>query len=150
MPKLMPANFTQWKRSDHDTTVINSNVSNTSFRGLIVDANSTGNPAPATVNVAEVTGSYMLGMLAPGGLKNGRRVVAFGFGQRNTAIGKTTTTPLYPSADKTYHGRYIVYLMIYASGERATLLGVGDSYGRTPDYTEQPSNESLPDGARQG
>ena len=40
--------------------------------------------------------------------------------------------------------------MVYASGERATLVGVSDAYGRTPDYTEQQFNESLPDGARQG
>lgn len=136
---------------DHDTAAVNSNLSNTSFRGLIADANGTGNAAPASVNVAEVTGSYMLGNLVPGGLKAGQRVVAFGFGQRNTAIGKfTATTPLYPGADKTYYGRYIVYLMIYASGERATLVGVSDSYGRVPDYTQQQFNESLPDGARQG
>lgn len=136
---------------DHDTAVVNSNLSNTTFRGLIADANSTGNTAPTSVNVAEVTGSYLLGKLVPQGLKAGERVVAFGFGQKNTAIGKTTTnTPLYPGADKTYYGRYIVYFKVYASGERATLVGVSDSYGRTPDYTEQQFNESLPDGARQG
>ena len=136
---------------DHDTAVINSNLSNTVFRGLVVDANRTGNTAPTSLNVAEVTGTYLLGKLAPAGLKSGQRVVAFGFGQKNTAIGKTTTTtPLYPGADKTYYGRYVVYLMVYASGERATLLGVSDSYGRTPDYTEQQFNESLPDGSRQG
>ncbi len=136
---------------DHDTTVINSNLSNTTFRPFIADANGTGNAAPTSLNVAEVTGAYMLSRLAPAGLKAGQRVVAFGFGQKNTAIGKTTTTtPLYPGADKTYYGRYIVYLMIFASGERAMLLGVSDSYGRTPDYTEQQFNESLPDGARQG
>ena len=78
-------------------------------------------------------------------------MVAFGFGQKSTAIGKTTTTtPLYPGADKTYYGRYVVYFMIYASGERATLLGASDAYGRTPDYTQQQFNESLPDGSRQG
>ena len=137
---------------DHDTTVINSNTSNTTFRGLIADANGTGNAAPTTLNVAEVTGTSLLNKLVPAGLKQGQqRVVAFGFGQRNTAIGKTsTTTPLYPGADKTYYGRYVVYFMIYASGERATLLGVSDSYGRTPDFTQQQFNESLPDGARQG
>jgi prepilin-type N-terminal cleavage/methylation domain-containing protein len=136
---------------DHDIAVVNSNISNTTFRGLIADANGTGNAAPTSLNIAEVTGTYMLGRLAPAGLRPGQRVVALGFGQRNTAIGKTTTTtPLYPGADKTYYGRYIVYLMIYSSGERATLLGVSDAYGRTPDYTEQQFNESLPDGARQG
>lgn len=136
---------------DHDTTVINSNLSNTTFRGLVADANGTGNTAPTTVNVAEVTGTYLLGKLVPAGLKNGQRVVALGFGQKNTAIGKTSTTcPLYPGADKTYYGRYIAYYIVYPSGERATLVGVSDSYGRTPDYTEQQFNESLPDGSRQG
>lgn len=142
---------------DHDTTVINSNLSNTTLRAL------TTAPAPAgpggvalaVVNaeyrVAEVTGAYLLGRLAPQGLRTGETIIAFGFGQRNTAIGKTTvTTPLYPGADKTYYGRYIVYFKIYASGERATLVGVSDAYGRTPDYTQQQFNESLPDGARQG
>lgn len=136
---------------DHDTAVINSNASNTTFRGIVADANGTGNTAPTSINVAEVTGSYMIGKLAPAGLKAGQRIVAFGYGQKNTAIGKTSTTcPLYPGADKTYYGRYIVYLMIYASGERASLIGVSDAYGRTPDYTGQQFNESLPDGARQG
>jgi prepilin-type N-terminal cleavage/methylation domain-containing protein len=136
---------------DHDTTAVNSNLSNTTFRALIADANGTGNTAPTSIPVAEVTGSYLLGKLVPGGLKVGQRIVAFGFGQKNTAIGKTsTTTPLYPGADKTYYGRYITYFMVYASGERATLVGVSDSYGRTPDYTEQQFNESLPDGSRQG
>jgi prepilin-type N-terminal cleavage/methylation domain-containing protein len=136
---------------DHDTAVINSNLSNTTFRGLVADANGTGNAAPTSIPVAEVTGSYLLGKLAPAGLKTGQRIVAFGFGQKNTAIGKTSTTcPLYPGADKTYYGRYVAYFMVYASGERATLVGVSDSYGRTPDYTGQQFNESLPDGARQG
>lgn len=136
---------------DHDPSVINSNLSNTSFRGLTADANGTGNAAPASVNVAEVTGSYLIGKLAPQGLKAGERIIAFGFGQKNTAIGKTSTTcPLYPGADKTYYGRYIAYFKVYASGERASLVGVSDSYGRTPDYTGQQFNESLPDGARQG
>jgi prepilin-type N-terminal cleavage/methylation domain-containing protein len=136
---------------DHDTTAVNSNLSNTTFRGFVADANGTGNAAPTSVNVAEVTGSYLLGKLVPGGLKSGERIVAFGFGQKSTAIGKTTTTcPLYPGADKTYYGRYVAYFKVYASGERATLVGVSDAYGRTPDYTEQQFNESLPDGARQG
>lgn len=136
---------------DHDTAVINSNLSNTTFRPLIADANGTGNTAPTTVTVAEVTGSTMINQLVPRGLRNGQRVIALGFGQRNSAIGvTTTTTPLYPGADKTYYGRYIAYFMIYPSGERASLIGVSDSYGRTPDFTGQQFNESLPDGARQG
>ncbi len=136
---------------DHDTTVINSNLSNTTLRPLIADANGGTKTAPTSVPVAEVTGTYLLGKLVPQGLKNGERIIAFGFGQKNTAIGKTTTTtPLYPGADKTYYGRYVVYFKVYASGERATLVGVSDSYGRTPDYTGQQFNESMPDGARQG
>jgi hypothetical protein len=136
---------------DHDTTVVNSNLSNTTFRGLVADANGTGNAAPTSIPVAEVTGTYLLGKLVPGGLKAGQRIIALGFGQKNTAIGKTSTTcPLYPGADKTYYGRYVAYFMVYASGERATLVGVSDSYGRTPDYTGQQFNESLPDGGRQG
>jgi prepilin-type N-terminal cleavage/methylation domain-containing protein len=146
---------------DHDLTVVNSNLSNTNasnstFRALIADANGTGNTAPTSVNVAEVTGTVASGTdlrlkLVPQGLKTGERLIAFGYGQRNTAIGKTTTTtPLYPGADKTYYGRYILYFKIYASGERATLVGVTDAYGRVPDYTQQQFNESLPDGARQG
>jgi prepilin-type N-terminal cleavage/methylation domain-containing protein len=136
---------------DHDTTVLNSNLSNTTMRPLVADANGGTNSAPTEFAVAEVTGSYLLGKLVPQGLKAGERIVAFGFGQKNTAIGKTTTTtPLYPGTDKTYYGRYIVYFKVYASGERATLVGVSDSYGRTPDYTGQQFNESMPDGARQG
>ena len=139
---------------DHDTTVVNSNASNTTARGLAaVDASisPTGVALTAVPTVAEVTGAYLRGKFAPAGLRPGERIVAFGFGQKNTANGKfTTTTPLYPGADKTYYGRYIVYFKIYASGERATLVGASDSYGRTPDYTQQQFNESLPDGGRQG
>lgn len=145
---------------DHDTAVVNSNISNTGFRAV---AGGIDNPltvavesstAPTTVEVAEVTaatGNSLILKLNGVPLKTNEKIVAFGFGQRNTSIGKTTTTtPLYPGADKTYYGRYIVYLKVYASGERATLLGVSDAYGRTPDYTQQQFNESLPDGGRQG
>lgn len=139
---------------DHDTAVVNSNLSNTTLRGLAaVDATISPSGAALTADpkVAEVTGTYLKGKLAPAGLRAGERIVGFGFGQKNSAIGKfTTTTPLYPGADKAYYGRYVVYFKVYASGERATLLGVSDAYGRTPDYTQQQFNESLPDGARQG
>lgn len=136
---------------DHDTAAVNSNNSATTFRGVIADANGTGNTAPTSVNVAEVTGTYMLGKLVPQGLRPGERVIALGVGPRNTAVGKTlTNSPTYPGADGKYYGKYIVYFKIYASGERATLVGCSDSYGRTPDYTQQQFNESLPDGGRQG
>lgn len=137
---------------DHVTTTgVNANNSATSFRGLIADANGTGNTAPTSVAVAEVTGAALLAKLVPDELKSGQRVIAFGVGPCNSAIGKTVTNcPSYPGADGKYYGRYIAYFRIYANGERATLVGCSDSYGRTPDYTQQQFNESLPDGGRQG
>lgn len=137
---------------DHVTTAgVSSNNSATTFRGLIAKANGTGNSAPTSIAVAEVTGSDLLAKLVPSGLKSGERVVAFGFGPKNTAISKTVTNcPIYPGCDGRYYGRYIVYFKIYASGERATLVGASDSYGRTPEYTQLQFNESLPDGGRQG
>lgn len=137
---------------DHDTAAgLNSNNSGTIFRGLIADANGTGNGAPSSVNVAEVTGSALLAKLVPKGLQSDERVVAFGFGPRNSAVSTTTTNcPTYPGCDGKYYARYILYFRIYASGERATLVGASDSYGRTPDYTQQQYNESLPNGSRQG
>lgn len=71
-------------------------------------------------------------------------------GPRNSAVSTTTNCPSYPGCDGKYYGRYVVYFRIYASGERATLVGVSDSYGRTPDYTQQQYNESLPNSGRQG
>lgn len=142
---------------DHSTAVLNSNLSNTTYRHItdtVDDPNTVAVESSASVSsipVAELTGAALITKLNGAPLKAGERVVAFGFGQRNAAIGKfTTTSPLYPGVDKTYYGRYIVYLKVYASGERATLLGVTDSYGRHPDYTQQQFNESLPDGSRQG
>jgi hypothetical protein len=138
---------------DHDITLVNSNLSNTTQRNLVDNANGTsGTTAVAVPRVAEVTlGSNLQTKLCPSGLKSGQRIIAFGFGQRNSAIGKTSgNAPLFPGTPNNIYGRYIVYLMIYASGERATLLGVSDAFGRTPDFTGQQFNESLPEGSRQG
>lgn len=140
---------------DHDTAAINSNTSNTVFRALADNIVSPGiagtNTVTTPIPVAELTNGQLMSRIHPTALRSTERIVAFGYGQKNTAIGKLSTTcPLYPGADKTYYGRYILYFKVYASGERATLVGVSDSYGRTPDYTEQQFNESLPDGARQG
>jgi hypothetical protein len=78
-------------------------------------------------------------------------LVALGFGPQNSAIGKTAMqAPVYPGCDGKYYGRYVAIFMVYKSGERATLLGVVDSYGRYPDYSIQQFNESLPDGGRRG
>jgi prepilin-type N-terminal cleavage/methylation domain-containing protein len=136
---------------DHDSTTVNSNNSATAFRGLVLDANGVLGAAPTSVNIAELTGTALIAKLVPQGLKSGERIVALGVGPRNTAIGKTlTNSPIYPGCDGKYYGRYVVYFKVYASGERATLVGVSDSYGRTPDYSQQQFNESLPDGGRQG
>jgi len=154
----------QWYRSftrsgfdyifNHSTTAANSNNSG------VTRFPTTGNfSSSGTITVAEVTGTALLAKLVPQGLAStdgtaaGRieRVVALGIGPGNAAVSKTiTNAPTYPGADGRYYGRYIAFFKIYASGERATLVGVGDSYGRTPDYTQQQFNESLPDGGRQG
>jgi len=137
---------------DHVVTAgVNSNNSATSFRAVVDNANGTTQTAVTPINVAEVTGAYMQGKLIPQGLKAGERLIALGVGPRNTAISKTlTNSPTYPGADGKYYGRFIAYFKIYATGERATLVGTSDSYGRTPDYSQQQFNESLPDGGRQG
>lgn len=138
---------------DHDTAVINSNQSTTSatFRGLVADANGTGNTAPTSIPVAVLGPGPVRTRLLPQGLKPNEQVVALGVGPNNTAISKTLiNSPIYPGCDGKYYGRYVVYFKVYANGERATLVGVSDSYGRTPDYSQQQFNESLPDGGRQG
>lgn len=133
---------------DHDLTVTNSNNSGIIQRWV---AQNGATAAPTSVDVAEVTGAALLAKLVPQGLATDERVVAVGIGPRNAATSKTlVNTPSYPGADGKYYGRYIAYFRIYASGERATLIGVGDSYGRTPDYSQQQFNESLPNGGRQG
>ncbi|HYF50584.1 MAG TPA: prepilin-type N-terminal cleavage/methylation domain-containing protein [Planctomycetota bacterium] len=127
---------------DHDTTVVNSNNSGTSQRLLTT--------TPVLVAELNPTGP-LAAKLVPAGVQAGQRLVALGIGPKNSAIGKTITNcPIYNGCDGKYYGRYIAVYMIYATGERATLVGVMDSYGRTPDYTQQQYNESLPDGARQG
>jgi prepilin-type N-terminal cleavage/methylation domain-containing protein len=135
---------------DHDTTIVNSNNSATTQRLLTA----------APVNVAEIrtpfttpaagTTNPLWAKLSPN-LVNGERLVALGIGGRNSAIGKTIlNAPIYPGSDGKYYGRFVAIFKIYPNGERATLVGVIDSYGRSPDYTIQQYGESLPDGARQG
>ncbi len=137
---------------DHDTAVLNSNNSATSQRTL------TG-----TVNIAEVipwngilpapmgaTAGSLSAKLMPGGVPATSKLVALGFGPKNLAIGKTVmNAPIYPGGDGKYYGRFIAVFQVYATGERATLVGVIDPYGRTSDYTQQQFNESLPNGSRQ-
>lgn len=128
---------------DHDLTVINSNNSTVGSAQRLTST--------SPFNIAEVTGAALIAKLCPQGLLATERLVALGIGPRNSAIGKTITNcPIYNGCDGKYYGRYIAVFKVYASGERAVLVGVIDSYGRTPDYTQQQFNESLPDGARQG
>jgi prepilin-type N-terminal cleavage/methylation domain-containing protein len=83
--------------------------------------------------------------------ETGTRIVAMGIGPRNRLVPTTMLgTPVYPGDDGKYYGRYIAYFKLYDTGERATLIGVSDAYGRMQDYTQQQFNESLPNGARQG
>lgn len=107
---------------------------------------------PARPARTAVAASTLFRRLLPDGLpRGGTQVVALGFGGRNSAIGKTVNTaPIYPGNDGFYYGRYIAYFVCYKNGERATLVGVSDCYGRTQDYSIQQFNESLPNGGRQG
>lgn len=153
---LTNATNAQWLRSlsrcgfdwvyDHDTTVLNANNSSALTTQRLLSS--------SPFKVAEITapsGNYLISKLVPQGLASDERLVAFGVGPRITSISKTMANPpIYPGADGKYYGRYVAVFRIYASGERAQLVGVIDSYGRTSDYTTQQFNESLPNGGRQG
>lgn len=78
-------------------------------------------------------------------------LVAVGVGPRASLIPDTMlNAPIYPGCDGSYYGHYIAYFATFASGERAQLVGVSDSYGRFPNYSIQQFNESLPNNGRQG
>ena len=150
------------------TGIVNSNDSGTLRRNLPASGTMPAcvlNQTPATLTgIAATSGRYLLlrglvpGELVPAGAgiwnwtpEPATQIVAVGIGP-NCRIVPTTmlNTPSYPGADGTYYGRYVAFFKVYDNGERATLLGVSDSYGRTSDYTIQQFNESLPNGARQG
>lgn len=83
--------------------------------------------------------------------ETGTQIVAVGVGNRSRLVPITSmTSPVYPGNEGKYYGRYIAFFKTYETGERATLIGVSDAYGRLSDYTIQQFNESLPNGARQG
>jgi len=91
------------------------------------------------------------GLLGPRGIPSGAKLVAFGYGPSNSALGTTSLqAPVYPGCDGYYYGHYVIILMIYNTGERASLAGVIDSYGRYLNYTIDQFNQSLPNGARRG
>jgi prepilin-type N-terminal cleavage/methylation domain-containing protein len=141
----------QWARSftrsgfdyvfDHVAGSANANRSATVQRAV----------ASGTIAVAEVPAtSAIVSRLLPAGIHANARMIAFGFGERNATLGKTgQNAPIFPGCDGRYYGRFLVYFLVYASGERATLAGVSDCMGRTPDYTIGQFSESLPNGGRQ-
>ncbi|MGE0712978.1 MAG: type II secretion system protein [Planctomycetota bacterium] len=136
---------------DHDNTAANSNNSGVFERALSgaisvaeVDATAADGDGPSAVAQKLLPGT---GGIAP----TGTRIIALGVGPRSSCIPKTMlNAPIYPGCDGKYYGRYVAFFMVYATGERATLIGVTDSYGRNPEYSIQQYNESLPDGSRQG
>ena len=134
---------------DHDLAAPNAIDSTLGQDPRMLDAN----PLVAEVvqDVANASATRLLSILAPNGLRPGERVVALGFGQRNSSLGVTSiSAPVYAGNAGSYYGYYIAYFKLFPNGERASLIGVSDCYGRTPVYTQQQFNESLPDAPRQG
>ncbi|MCO5172521.1 MAG: type II secretion system GspH family protein [Planctomycetes bacterium] len=133
---------------DHDGGVINSNDSGTLLRPI------TGSPAPDVFAAVVQPGTPAARRIYPGtnGVPPaGVKLIALGVGPRSSLVPTTMlNAPIYPGCDGNYYGRYVAVFALYASGERATLVGVCDPYGRFPDYTIQQYNESLPNNARQG
>lgn len=81
----------------------------------------------------------------------GTILVALGVGPRSHLVPTTmVNAPIYPGCDGTYYGRYVAIFKVFKNGERPILVAVVDAYGRSPDYTQQQFNESLPNRARQG
>lgn len=148
--------------------IVNSNESAIYRRNLPASG---GMPAavidPAlAVNLSSTSGLYLvLRGLVPAELfpntttpsnwdwvpETGTQIVACGVGNRSRLVPITAmTSPVYPGDAGSYYGRYVAFFKVYETGERCTLIGVSDPYGRTSDYTIQQFNESLPNGARQG
>ncbi|MBL8747914.1 MAG: type II secretion system protein [Planctomycetes bacterium] len=121
--------------------------------------------AGITTGLATTSGKYLLlrgiapAELVPGTTagtwdwvpETGTQIVAVGIGQGCRLVPTTMlSAPVYPGDEGTYYGRYVAFFKVYESGERPTLLGVSDCYGRTSDYTILQFNQSLPNGGRQG
>lgn len=151
--------------------VANSNNSGTLRRNLPTSGTLTAAVvnqtagAGVTTGLAVTSGKYLLlrgivpAELVPGATadtwdwvpETGTQIVAVGIGQGCRLVPTTMlSAPVYPGDEGSYYGRYVAFFKVYESGERPTLLGVSDCYGRTSDYTIQQFNQSLPNGARQG
>lgn len=132
---------------DHDTALINANNSGTIKRTIT--------SGDIDVAVLNPTSPYALALIPSSaataqGPEAGTQLVVLGIGPSNSAIGKTITNcPTFPGNDGKYYGRFLAVFKVYDSGERATLVGVMDAHGRTPDLTQQLFNQSLPNGGRQ-
>jgi prepilin-type N-terminal cleavage/methylation domain-containing protein len=128
--------------------------------GVITNANDSGqlerSLSPASIPVAAVTaGSPLAQALYPASLgvfpDDVACVVAVGVGPRCTLVPNTMlNAPSYPASDGSYYGRFVAYFACFRNGERAQLIGVSDSYGRFPNYTQGQFAESLPNNGRQG
>lgn len=151
----------EWQRSfsrsgftaimDHDSTVVNCNDS--AGTSLATNPRTVASGTPVVAGL--LAGSPIAQRIYPASLgqfPNGVGcVVAVGVGPSNSLIpGTALNAPVYPGCDGKYYGRYVAYFAVYNNGERATLIGVSDSYGRFPTYSIQQFNESLPDNSRQG
>jgi len=153
------------------TGIANANNSGTLRRALPTSGTLTAavvNQTPGagvTTGLAITSGKYLLlrglvpAELVPGAAagtwdwvpETGTQIVALGIGQGCRLVPTTMmSAPVYPGDEGNYYGRYVAFFKVYESGERPTLLGVSDAYGRTSDYTIQQFNQSLPNGARQG
>jgi len=139
---------------DHDDDAINANDSAKFTAQRPLDRSIGGDGcwvAAVDEDPSNSDAQFLISRLMPNGqVPEDVVLVAMGIGPNNDAISKTMTNPpIYPGAVD-YYGRYVAIFKVYANGERPTLVGVVDSYGRTPDYTQQQYNESLPDDARRG
>lgn len=137
---------------DHDRAAINSNDSGTAQRSIL---NGTGTGAASTIWVARIaSGSPAAQKVYPGtngAIPPNTVLVALGVGPRSSCVPTTMmNAPIYPGCDGRYYGRYVAVFALSATGERGTLVGVCDPYGRFSDYTIQQYNESLPNNSRQG
>lgn len=136
---------------DHDRGALNSNDSGTIARAV---AGPTGSPTASLFVARIVDGSAAARKIYPatnGVAPPNTVLVAFGVGPRASCVPTTMmNAPIYPGCDGRYYGRYVAVFALSATGERGTLVGVCDSYGRFSDYTIQQYNESLPNNSRQG
>jgi prepilin-type N-terminal cleavage/methylation domain-containing protein len=85
------------------------------------------NGTTPVVTVDQTNGAWLLQHLYPQGYDTStRKVVVFGLGPKNTAIGQTIQwPPYYANLDQNqWYNRYLCYFDVSENGERAQLIGV--------------------------